>query len=337
MNNHPPQSDSALEVHKYPIGVIIPTYNRSDALLTCLEHLERQTWTDFQVIIVDDGSTDSTPRLLEEYPRKSRLHLDCMRQDNSGPARARNVAISALQAPICLMIGDDIFASPTLVSKHLHLHQQKPEMKVAALGLTRWSDTGQTVTKFMRWLDDSGMQFAYQDLLRGVHPDWKHFYTSNLSLKTKVLRENPFNESFPKAAMEDLELGYRLQKQHGLEMVFLPEAFASHHHPTNFRQACRRAFGIGLSSRMFHEIWPEHGPVQGNSFRHVVRDLFLSNQWLLPPLTTVADVLTRFWCPNPLMREVLNLYSALGQRGNSSANKSLSGDRGVPRHKFPPA
>jgi glycosyltransferase involved in cell wall biosynthesis len=321
MSNHPSLNRRASQTYTYPIGVIIPTYNRSEVLLSCLKHLEQQTWTDFEVIIVDDGSTDSTPQLLEQYQCKSPLHLRYIRQDNSGPARARNVAIAALHAPICLMIGDDILASPVLISTHLQLHQQKPEIEVAALGLTRWSDSGQTVTKFMRWLDDSGMQFAYNDLLRGVCPSWKHFYTSNLSLKTEILRENPFNEMFRKAAMEDIELGYRLHVRRCLKMAFVPQAFASHYHPTNFRKACKRAYGIGESSKIFQEIWPEHRPSGGNSFRRAARNLFFNNRWLLYPLTEFADFLTHFWCPNPLMRELLNLYSALGQHDNSLPNE----------------
>jgi glycosyltransferase involved in cell wall biosynthesis len=323
MSNHPSLNRRASQTSTYPIGVIIPTYNRSEVLLSCLKHLEQQTWTDFEVIIVDDGSTDSTPQLLEEYQCKSPLHLRYIRQDNSGPARARNVAIAAIHAPICLMIGDDIFASADLISSHLQLHQQKPEMQVAGLGLTRWSDSGQTITKFMRWLDDSGMQFAYNDLLRGMHPDWKHFYTSNLSLKTKLLRENPFNESFTKAAMEDMELGYRLEQQRHLDIVFIPDALAHHLHPTSFGQACIRMFNVGQSVRQFHDIWPSSVSSAANApLRRAVQNFSLKTAWLLPPLTRLADILISVWCPNPLMRYVLMSYYAIGQDAASFNQKS---------------
>ncbi len=311
------------DVLSFPIGVIIPTYNRSAALAICLEHLERQTWKNFEVIVVDDGSTDSTPEMLAEFRQHTSLHLRLIRQNNSGPARARNVAIDLLQTPLCLMIGDDIFASPGLILAHLRLHQQRPEMQVAALGLTRWSESGQTVTKFMRWLDDSGMQFAYNDLLRGTHPDWKHFYTSNISLKTAFLRANPFNESFTRAAVEDIELGYRLEVQHQLEVVFLSDALALHLHPTTFRQACNRMFKCGLSAQQFKALWPDSMPeVQSSQLRQFLRTTLLKNPWMLAPITWIAEILTTAWCPNPLMKFVLLSHYTLGFRHFETSMKA---------------
>jgi glycosyltransferase involved in cell wall biosynthesis len=305
-----------------PIGVIIPTYNRSNALITCLEHLERQTFSNFEVVVVDDGSTDETLTLLAEFQRRTCLHFRYLSQKNGGPARARNAAIASLKAPICLMIGDDIFASPRLVETHLQLHQSKPALEVAGLGLTSWSESGQTVTRFMRWLDESGMQFAYHDLLRGTHPDWKHFYTSNLSLKTDLLRAFPFDENFVKAATEDIELGFRIEMRRGLELVFLPAAIAYHLHPTSFRQACKRMIGVGSSTRLFHDIWPIQKPPTKNKLSLMIRDALFGSPWLLPPLTFIADHLTQVWCPNPLMRFVLDFHRGLGYRdGQASAQR----------------
>lgn len=300
-----------------PICIVIPTYNRSQALGICLEHLEKQTWSNFEVIVVDDGSTDTTPQQMEQYLSKSALHVRYFRQENCGPARARNFAISMTQSPLCLIIGDDIFASPDFVKIHFQFHQENPHCYMAGLGLTRWSESGQIITPFMRWLDESGTQFSYHDLLAGVTPSWKHFYTSNLSLKTQVLRENPFNETFSKAAVEDLELGYRLEVQYRLKLVFLPEALADHLHPTSFRQACKRMYNVGVSMQMFHRLWPEHRPIFRQTYRGTARDFLFRNQWLLPPVISLADALTQFWCPNPLMRHVLAYHFAAGYHSHS--------------------
>jgi glycosyltransferase involved in cell wall biosynthesis len=280
-----------------PLGVVIPTYNRSDALLECLAHLESQTCKDFEVVVVDDGSTDSTPKVMESYMAQTPISIRYARQDNSGPAKARNLAISMLRAPVCLMIGDDIFASPTLVERHLTWHREQPELEVAVLGLTQWSTSGQTITPFMRWLGESPLQFAYKDLLAGAEPNWHHFYTSNLSVKTELLRRFPFKEAFPYAAMEDCELAYRIQKHFGLKIKFLPEAVAYHLHPTTLRQLCERLVRVGYSTRLFHEQWPEQRlPPPAGLPRAIARSPFLTKV-----LVGAADFLTRVACPNRLM------------------------------------
>jgi glycosyltransferase involved in cell wall biosynthesis len=306
------------------IGVIIPTFNRVDALITCLEHLERQTYTDFEVVVVDDGSTDSTKERIQEFRARTHLRLRYFFQENSGPARARNVAASLLDAPICLMLGDDIFPSPDLVKVHRELHRRRPELDVVGVGLTRWSESGQNVTKFMRWLDSSGVQFSYGELLNGVQPDWRHFYTSNLSMKTEFLLRFPFNEAFKAAAMEDIELGYRLQVQHGFELVFLREALAYHLHPTNFRQACKRMFGVGASTHLFHELWPEQKPVPytGSFFGRIARKLS-RNRSVIALVTAPTHVLTQYCCPSGLLIRVLFMHSKMGYCSRQSNCENL--------------
>lgn len=294
---------------EFAISVIIPTYNRVETLLLCLEHLERQTRKDFEVVVVDDGSSDGTPQRMQAFTKCTALNLRYVYQENRGPARARNIAISFVTSPVSIMIGDDILASPTFVASHLALHEARPELQVAAIGLTEWCEFRQTVTPFMRWLDESGVQFGYRDLQAGIQTCWHHFYTSNLSVKTETLRRFPFDETFRKAATEDLELGYRIEKQFGLELVFLREASARHLHPTSFLQSCRRMRGVGESMRIFHRLWPE---LKQPSSESGLRSLALRHSWILFPLTRVGNLLTRFWCPNPIMRSALKFHYGLG-------------------------
>ncbi len=296
----------------FSIGIVIPTYNRVDALMVCLQHLEQQTMSDFEVVVVDDGSSDQTSERIAHFQQKTSLRLLYVRQPNGGPARARNRGVSMLHAPICLFIGDDIFASPDFVAVHLVLHQQRPELQVAGLGLTQWSEAGQEVTRFMRWLDASGTQFSYCDLLNGSHPDWRHFYTSNLSVKTELLTVYPFNEEFPNAAFEDMELGYRIQSQHGLELVFTPDAIAYHLHPTSFRAACKRMLNVGAAATILYRLWPELQPASPTGFKKCLLEIFLRNRWLIRPLVLLSDFLTRVWCPNPLMRVTLTAHYFAG-------------------------
>ena len=58
--------------------------------------------------------------------------------------------------------------------------------------------------------------------------------------------------------MEDIELGYRLHRQHGLQMTFLPDAIADHVHPISFLQTCKRTVDAGENIFRMRELWPEY-------------------------------------------------------------------------------
>jgi glycosyltransferase involved in cell wall biosynthesis len=306
-----------------PLGIVIPTHNRSAALIECLAHLESQTFRDFEVIVVDDGSTDDTPERIASYKTASPLSIRYVRQENGGPAKARNLAISMLQAPLCLMLGDDIFASPTLVQRHLEIHQGGPDIRVVALGLTRWSTRGQKITRFMRWLDEANVQFSYPRLLAGAKPDWSHFYTSNLSVKTELLKRFAFNEEFPYAAMEDIELAYRIEKRFGLEMKFLPEATADHLHPTTFRQSCARMVRAGYSAGLFYDLWPEQRPSPQRGLRQDIVEAIARSPRLLKLLTLAVGPIADRVCPKPLIPYILFSYFEVGLRNQLESRKRL--------------
>jgi hypothetical protein len=280
--------------------------------MECMEHLERQIRKDFEVVLVDDGSTDSTETWIRQYLRRTPLHLRYLRQENSGPARARNFAVSQIEAPITLLIGDDIFPAPHFTAVHLQLHEYRPEEFIAGLGLTVWAEKGQQVTPFMRWLDTYGMQFGYGELLRGVKPDWRHFYTSNLSLKTSLLRSFPFNESFPNAAMEDIEAACRIEAEHGLEMIFLPDALAHHLHPMTFANACRRMEKVGEAAAYFDELWP--GRMSRTPGRLAARagSVLKRMSWVVPIIERIAAQSVKRSCPNRLMNFMLNYHFQRG-------------------------
>jgi glycosyltransferase involved in cell wall biosynthesis len=307
-----------------PLGIVIPTHNRSGALLECLAHLEAQTFHDFEVVVVDDGSSDTTARTMEEYQRKTPLNVRYVQQSNHGPATARNLGISLLQAPICLLLGDDMFASPTLVQRHLQMHQENPDVKVAAIGLVRWSTSGQEVTPFMRWLDEANVQFSYPQLLAGAKPNWGHFYSSNLSVKTELLRRFTFNEDFRHAAMEDMELAYRIEKRFGLDLKFLPDAVANHFHPTTFRQACNRMVRVGSAYGLYYELWPEQRPPQQRGRRQAIVKTIAGNPHLLGVTAATVNLITKAICPNPFMLFILHCYFEVGLQGRIPLGAKLS-------------
>jgi hypothetical protein len=209
----------------------------------------------------------------------------------------------------------------------MSLHEQRPEASVAGLGLTIWAEKGQQITPFMRWLDTYGMQFNYGELLAGIKPDWRHFYTSNLSMKTSLLRAFPFDESFPYAAMEDIEAACRIETDNGLELIFLPDAVAQHLHPMSFLKACRRMEKVGESAAHFDELWPGKMPRNPNPWATRLGSVLKRTPLAMAIIENIADQSLKIACPNRLMNFVLSYYFDRGYErhphGSAIASRQL--------------
>jgi GT2 family glycosyltransferase len=291
------------------ISIIIPTFNRSSALRWCLEHLELQTFRNFEVIVVDDGSTDDTAEAVALYKARSAMEITYVCQGNAGPAKARNTAIRLARSPICVFIGDDILCTPQFAELHHELHRKKPDEATCGLGLTQWDCVRQKLTPFMKFFER--IQFAYSDLESGAAPDWRYFYTSNLSVKTTLLQRYLFNERFPKAAMEDMELAYRISQSEDLKIDFLPRALAFHYHPTTLKQACRRSITVGWSTHLFEECWPEAQILSRSPIKKAIKQTVGFTPLRLA-MTSVLSWMASFYCNASLTGVLLASYAQIG-------------------------
>jgi len=227
-------------------------------LQRALDAYERQqpAGLAFELVVVDDGSSDGTWELLQTWT-SSRFVLRAARQANAGPAAARNRALTEVRAPIILFTGDDIEPAPDLLHRHLEAHQQWADPNLAVLGLTRWpADLPLTAT--MRHVDGPGAeQFSYHYMHDGAEYDFRHLYTSNVSVPAGLLALEPdgFCTGFPAAAFEDAELAYRLTR-HGLSIRYHARAVAWHHHPYTAASFFRRQLACGAMADVLWTRWP---------------------------------------------------------------------------------
>lgn len=224
------------------LSIIIPTFNRAGHLNETLKRLHEQSLSKefYDIWVVNDGSTDSTRKLLEIWTQKSPL-VHALHQKNSGQGTARNHALKAIKKAerkqgsgknrieLILFIGDDIYGTKDFLKEHVEFHQKHPEENTACLGLTEW-DSSEPVTEFMKWLVTGGPQFAYHRLHAEQELSFWYFYTSNVSLKKSLLKNAHFDEDFKTYGWEDVELAYRLQTKHHLKLIYQPKALAFHNH-----------------------------------------------------------------------------------------------------------
>jgi GT2 family glycosyltransferase len=224
------------------ISIIIPSYNRPETLKMCLEHLNRQTYRDFSVCVVDDGSPNPVALNESDY----RFPLTYVRQDNAGPARARNRGASMAKGDLLLFIGDDCQADRNLLFRHVYSHT-RDHVKKSVQGYTLFHPD--VVNPFTIWLDESGLQANYKSL-KNQDGSWRNdaggfCLTTNYSIHRQHFENlGGFNERFGAAAWEDVLFGYNAQKI-GVPGVFDPGAINWHNHRMTIESYVRRQLTEG--------------------------------------------------------------------------------------------
>ncbi|HVN53913.1 MAG TPA: glycosyltransferase [Anaerolineaceae bacterium] len=106
-------------MNKYPkVSIIIPTYNTANYLAATIDSAIHQSFTDYEIIVIDDGSTDETETILDKYKNNIRVH----KQLNQGPGAARNVGIQIANGEnLVFLDSDDLLHSGMLAIQTAYL------------------------------------------------------------------------------------------------------------------------------------------------------------------------------------------------------------------------
>lgn len=104
------------------ISVIVPVYNAEEFLPLCINSILSQTFTDFELLLIDDGSTDKSGEICDEYAQKD-SRIKVVHKENSGVSSSRNIGIDYSKGRYITFVDSDDFVSPlileTLFSKLL--------------------------------------------------------------------------------------------------------------------------------------------------------------------------------------------------------------------------
>lgn len=214
---------------KYVISIIICTYNRASILEKSLPALFKQSFSSYEVILVDDGSTDNTKDIASKFSTHSNFVY--LYKENGGLASARNRGLSAARGEYVLLTDDDIFADYYLLEEHLKTHKTGEGLVVKGI-----------VNHFSGEEIPRKPEFTMEDI------SYNFFWTSNVSIKKDYIdRSGRFDEDFREYGWEDIELGLRLRKL-GLKSVTNKKAIVYHFKkeltfgdiPSVIRRACAK-------------------------------------------------------------------------------------------------
>lgn len=192
------------------ISVIIPCYNAAEFIWECLESVQRQQYSQLQVIVVNDGSTDHTGQLLKKWNRNESLQMQIIETENQGASAARNTGLREAQGEYIQFLDADDLLLPKKISHQVSMLKNSREKFSIVAGS-------------YKYVNNKG------NIINTFHPDerspWIGLMHSNLGLTSSNLfqrkaleRINGFNESL--ASSQDTDLLFRLLKDNDCKVIF---------------------------------------------------------------------------------------------------------------------
>ena len=241
------------------LSVIIPTFDRARLLERTVDALfagDAGGLPVCEAIVFNDCSTDYTEATLRRLQGRHGERLRVFHQPNLRVAAARNRGMALAHGRLFAFLGDDIIPDPAFLATHWRRFEGDgcPD-RYGAIGRTFFHPEI-AATPFRAWINEWGLQFGFSLIEDPENVPFNFFYTSNLSLAREWLLEEPFDETFPDPAWEDIETAYRLF-QRGLRLVYEPQARLRHDHPTDFRRFAARQERAGASAVRFARKHPE--------------------------------------------------------------------------------
>ena len=224
------------------VSVVVCTYNGGATLDQCLRSLLGLDYPDYEVIVVDDGSTDDTRAILERFPEVKAIH-----QPNRGLSVARNVGLRAATGEIVAYTDSDCFADPDWLT---HLVHQLVRSGAAAVG-------GPNLTPDDGWLTACVAASPGQPT-HVLESDQvaEHIPGCNMAFRREVLEAiNGFDPQYRKAG-DDVDVCWRLQ-QAGYWITFTPAAFVWHHRRQGPRAYLRQQAGYGEAEALLQFKHPD--------------------------------------------------------------------------------
>jgi len=271
-------------------SVVIPTYRRRERVLRHVEALAEQTWKDFEVIVVDDGSGDGTAAALRRL--ETPFPLIVVEQENQGAAQARNVGARAAAGELLLFLDDDMEADPALLAEHERSHREGADLVVGDMplhpgsppGLLSWGVGVWAQTRRER-LTESGAEPGLDDLLTGQMSISREAFERLGGFDTSFTREGLFGG-------EDIDFSYRVVKA-GMRAAFNPAAISYQYYAVDPAAYLRRSRETGRSEE---ELVLKH-PEQADRLAAAPDFHTRRSRWLLGPLVKAPE-----WAGAPLRR-----------------------------------
>lgn len=282
-------------------SLIIPVYNRPDEVDELLESLTHQTFQDFEVIVVEDGSAVPCRHIVEKY--QDRLPVRYFSKDNSGPGQTRNYGAERSQGEYLLILDSDCVLPPQYLDT---IEKELTEEPADAFGgPDRAHASFSNVQKAINYAMTS---FFTTGGIRGGKKKMDKFYprSFNMGIRATVYRD--LGGFAPMRFGEDIDFSTRIFKA-GYRCRLFPEAWVWHKRRTDLKKFFKQVYNSGIARINLYKKYPDT----------------LKLVHLLPALFTVGVgliLLCSFFCIWSLT--LLGVFILVIATDSSIQNKSLT-------------
>ncbi len=230
-------------------SIIVPVFNRPDEIDELLESLTRQTFNDFEVIIVEDGSQKPCKEVCDKYTDK--LNLKYFMKENSGPGQSRNYGAERSEGEYLLILDSDVVLPENyLYAIEKELHRDKAD----AFGGPDRAHNSFTDTQ--KAISYSMTSFFTTGGIRGGKKKMDKFYPRSFNMG---IRREVYNKlgGFSKMRFgEDIDFSIRIFKA-GCKCRLFPGAWVYHKRRTDFRKFWRQVYNSGIARINLYKKYPE--------------------------------------------------------------------------------
>ena len=230
-------------------SLIIPVYNRPDEVKELLESLSTQTFTDFEVVIVEDGSAVPCEHIVKEY--KERLDIKYFTKPNSGPGQTRNYGAERSSGEYLLILDSDIIVPPT------YLEAVEEELKREPADAFGGPDRAHpSFTDVQKSINYAMTSFFTTGGIRGGKKKMDKFYprSFNMGIRREVyLKLGGFSKM---RFGEDIDFSIRIFKG-GYRCRLFPEAWVWHKRRTDMKKFFKQVHNSGIARINLYKKYPE--------------------------------------------------------------------------------
>jgi glycosyltransferase involved in cell wall biosynthesis len=194
------------------VSVIIPTHNLAASVGKAIESALAQTHTDLEIVVVDDGSTDDTEKVVSHY----RTRILYLKQERRGVAAARNRGIRISRGEYIAFLDADDLWLPEKLEEQVPYLDQNPETSLVCSDWSLISDQGSVEPSVLANRNHIGTGYVFRQIVKS-----SFILTSTVVARRSCLEEaGLFDESFPTA--EDLDLWLKISHSHNIALVRKP-------------------------------------------------------------------------------------------------------------------